>query len=70
MNRNEIKSKGEFIKRKRGEVIQHKQDKNKDMVAVFFAPTYSESIPLKTQAKPPEAMIKNENRETFKWLPG
>src|SRR6478736_4016488 len=51
--------------RKSGEVIQHKQDKDNAIVATRFAPKYCDKIPLKTQASPPDAMIRKDHSETF-----
>ena len=69
-NRKQRKRKVEFEKRKSGEIIQQRQDMNKDKVAIFFTPKYWETIPLNTQANPPEAIIKNEKRGTLRLVTG
>ena len=57
---------GEGENKKRGELKQHKQDKNKEKVAIFFAPKQEDSIPLKTQAIAPEAIIKKDSKATLR----
>ena len=57
---------GEGENKNSGELKQHKHDKNKEIVAIFFAPKQEESIPLKTQAIAPEAIIKKENKDTLR----
>ena len=56
--------------KKRGEVMQHKHDENKAIVAIFLAPKCWESIPLKTHANPPDPMIRNDNKGTFRCVSG
>ncbi len=56
--------------KKSGEVTQHIQDINKDIVAIFLAPNDCEIIPPKTQAIAPEAMIKKDNNETLRLISG
>ena len=69
-NRKQMKRKAEFENRKNGETIQHKQDMDKDKMAIFFTPKYWETMPLKTQANPPEAIIKNEKKGTLRFVRG
>ena len=69
-NRKQRKRKVEFEKRKNGEMIQHKQEMNNDKVAIFLTPKNWETIPLKTQANPPEAIMKNEKKGTFRFVSG
>ena len=64
--RNAISTERELLNRNRGETQQHKQDKSKEMVAIFFTPNCWERYPLITHARPPEAMIMNDRRGIFK----
>lgn len=68
-NRNNNSRIGDDVKNS-GEAKQHKPDKNNHNKPIFFAPNRCESKPLITQAIPPKPMIKNENKETFKWVFG
>ncbi len=61
---------GESANRKNGEIKQHKQDRKRAIVAIFFAPIRLESIPLTTQARAPDPMIRNEYKETFRFTAG
>src|SRR5882672_12174050 len=56
--------------RNSGETTQHKHDKNNAIEATLFAPKYCERIPLKTQASPPDAMIRNDHSETLRFVSG
>lgn len=69
MNKNVMNKTTELENRKSGEAKQHKQDKNSEIVAIFFTP-YREIIPLNTQAIPPDPIIRNENKETFRFTLG
>ena len=60
----------ELEKRKNGETRQHKHDMKRAMEAIFFVPKCCESIPLKTHANAPEAIIKNDNSETLRLMAG
>lgn len=55
----------EFCIRKNGDSRQQQQDAVNNRVATRFAPKYWERIPLATQAIPPEAITKNERKETL-----
>ena len=63
MNKKGMNRKEEVEIRKNGEVRQHRQDKNSESVAIFLAPKYCDNIPLRTQARLPEAIIKSIIRE-------
>ena len=69
-NKNIISVAVELANRKNGEVMQHKHDSSKHEAAIFFTPKYCENIPLKIQASPPDAIIKKENKETLRLMPG
>jgi hypothetical protein len=62
INKNTINTFNDCMKRKNGETIQHIQEMDNDAMAVFFTPKYCDSIPLHTQAIPPDAMMKNDNK--------
>ena len=62
-------SKGaDVVNKKNGDSRQHKQDRNKAIVAIFFAPKRCDSNPLAAQARAPQAIIKNDKNEIFKLL--
>jgi len=52
--------------RKNGEIIQHIQEIDNDIVAILLAPKYSESIPLMIQAGPPDAIMRNDQNGTLR----
>ena len=60
----------EPAKRKIGESRQHKPESASATAAIFFAPNFCESNPPTIQEMPPEAITKNENKETFKVAAG
>ena len=53
-----------------GEIRQHIQERNKQIVASFFTPTSFDIHPLIKQASPPDAMMKNESNGILKFSPG
>ena len=55
----------ELLNKNSGERMQHKQESNNEIAAIFFAPKCSESKPLKTQASPPDAIIPKDKSGTF-----
>lgn len=64
-NRKLKKAKLELINKKMGDNKQQRQDSIRESVAILFAPKEVESTPLTTQAIPPEAIIRKENRGTL-----
>ena len=60
----------ELLKRKIGESRQHKPESASAMVAILFAPNFCESNPPIIQEMPPDAITRNENKETFKVAAG
>ncbi len=69
INRKVINKTVEPANRKSGEMMQHKHDTDNAIAATFFVPNFCEIIPLKTHANQPEAMMRNDNNETFKFSP-
>ena len=65
-SKNAIKANADLFNRNNGEMMQHKQESNNAKVAIFLAPNFNESNPLKTQASPPQPIMMNEKSETFK----
>lgn len=57
-----------LLNKNNGETIQQRQERNNERVASFLGWNTCESNPLKTHANPPEAIIRNEKRGTFKVL--
>ena len=70
LNRNRSSKKAELFNKKSGENIQNRPDKNSEIIAIFLGLNFWESKPLKTQATPPKAMIRNEKKGTFRFVPG
>ena len=64
--RNAIRTETELLNRNRGEAQQHRHDKNNERAAIFLTPNSCEKYPLITHAKPPDAIITNDNSGTFK----
>lgn len=60
--RNAISATTEELKRRSGEAKQQRQERNNERVAIFLAPKCCDNTPLQTQANPPEAMIRKENK--------
>lgn len=69
-NKNAIRSVEDGVNRNSGEVRQQRQDSNKAMVAIRLAPNRCENTPLITHAIPPEAIIRKDNKETFRFISG
>ena len=51
-----------------GETRQHRHERNREVVAIFFSPKCRESVPPITQAIPPDPMIRKERKGTFSAL--
>ena len=70
INKN-VKSKTtELVNINNGENKQHIPDKNREIIAIFFAPKRCEINPLTTQETAPDAIIKNEISGTFRFALG
>ena len=66
MNKKEINTEDELANRNNGEIMQQIQDASNDSVAIFLVPKRCENKPPKTQANPPQAIIKNDNKGTLR----
>jgi len=69
-NKNRSNTESTPLNRNSGENKQQRQERNSDTVAIFFGGNFCESNPLTTQASPPEAIIVNDRKGTFKPVPG
>ena len=54
------------LNKNKGESRQQQQERNNEIVAIFFAPKDWESNPLSTQAIPPDAITRKDNKEIFR----
>lgn len=68
-NKNPINATTELLNNNKGETRQQVQERNNEMVAIFFAPKRWEIDPLIIQAIPPDAIIRKEKSATFKFIP-
>ena len=64
-NKKEINSGIELLNKNKGDNKQQQQDKSNVIVAIFFAPYFCDNKPLAMQAIAPQAIIKNEKRDTL-----
>ena len=70
INKKNSNSVTEGSKRKKGEIIQQPQEINNEIAATFFAPKYCEMMPLKTQAIPPQAIMKKDKNDMLMCFSG
>ena len=61
-SRKPINTKLESHKKIKGEKMQHMQDKNNAIAAVFFVPNRWDKYPPRTHDNPPIPIIKNDRR--------
>lgn len=69
-NKKRINKVGEELDKNNGDIRQQVHDRNNDQVATFFAPKYPESCPPIMHDNAPEAIIKKDVKETFKFIVG
>ena len=69
-NRNPINTKEELFNNNSGERIQQVPDTPNEIVAIFFAPKICEIDPLRTQARLPDPIIRNDKRGMFRSTAG
>ena len=67
-NKKAISKGADVVNKKNGDNRQHKQERDKAMVAILFAPKRCDSKPLAAQASAPQAIIKKDKNEIFKLL--
>jgi hypothetical protein len=64
--KNPVRTNVELVINSNGEAIQQKQEQNNAIIASRFTPNIFEASPPMAQATPPEAMIINDNKGTFR----
>lgn len=70
ISKNQINTITDLANKNNGESRQQVHDKSNAVVANFFVPKRCENNPLKTQANPPQAIIKKDSKGTLSLAAG